>query len=247
MGGSNPRLVCSVMEDAATGGIFHHLVEEGVNWRPRGARVMDTFYWIEGNTGQTQLLETNSDEGFCRCIGGRRAQCDAECEMVKMGADCARSAHREMDCGNKEFSKVKKSGKWPAVQLDVFPGMGLGLRAASNIGQGTIVGPYYGRAKRMPKRRSRNGHHYLVEMDNGVILDAAREGSLMRYVNTSCDPNVRLVQRCIEGSDELFYISLREIKRGEDITTSYGDKTWQGKCRCGKPGCLGSISCHSHE
>eukprot|EP00961_Rhodomonas_salina_P221819 2999530-Rhodomonas_salina.1 len=65
-------------------------------------------------------------------------------------------------------------------------------------------------------------------MDNGIILDAVREGSLMCYVNTSCDPNVSLVQQSIEGMDELFYVSMCEIAAGEDITTSYGDKTWNG-------------------
>eukprot|EP00961_Rhodomonas_salina_P023704 318488-Rhodomonas_salina.1 len=122
-----------------------------------------------------------------------------------MGAECASSAHREIDCGNKEATKLKRNGKWPKVHLDIFPGMGLGLRATLPIAKGSIIGPYYGRAKEMPKRRSRRGHHYLVEMDNGIILDASREGSLMRYVNTSCNPNASLVQRAIRGRDELFY------------------------------------------
>ena len=247
MGRARPRLVCFVLEDVGSGRIFWLKVEEGVNWRPVGSIILDTFFWIEKNTGLTQRLSTDSDEGFCRCVILKGMRCGAECEMVKMGAECAGSAHRDLDCGNKEVVKLKKSGNWPEVHLDIFPGMGLGLRATRGIREGLFVGPYFGRAKNMPKQRSRKGHHYLVEMDNGIILDAAREGSLMRYVNTSCDPNVRLVQRSIEGMDELFYVSMRVIAAGEDITTSYGDKTWNGVCRCGKLGCLGSIGNHSHE
>eukprot|EP00961_Rhodomonas_salina_P298585 3938195-Rhodomonas_salina.1 len=167
--------------------------------------------------------------------------------MVKLGAECAGSAHRGIDCGNKEASKLMLNGNWPEVHLDIFLGMGLGIRATRGILKGAIIGPYYGRAKEMPRRRSRKGHHYLVEMDNGIVLDASREGSFMRYVNTSCAPNARLVQRSIEGRDELFYVSMASILPGEDITTSYGDRTWNGVCRCGKTGCRGSISTHSHE
>eukprot|EP00961_Rhodomonas_salina_P186779 2521655-Rhodomonas_salina.1 len=84
-----------------------------------------------------------------------------------MGAECAGSAHRLQDCGNKEVGKLKRDCGWPSVHLDIFPGMGLRLRATNNISANTIIGPYYGRAKTMPKRLSRKGHHYLVEMEGG--------------------------------------------------------------------------------
>eukprot|EP00961_Rhodomonas_salina_P206267 2784317-Rhodomonas_salina.1 len=99
----------------------------------------------------------------------------------------------------------------------------------------------------MPKRAARKGHHYLADMEGGVVLDASREGSLMCYVNSSCDPNALFVERVIDGRAALFYVSTRFIKAGEDITTAYRDGTWKGVCRCRKPGCLGSISCHTHD
>ena len=246
-GGSKPRLVCYVMEDEDSRLISHLKVEEGVNWRPVGSRILDTFFWLNSNTGQVQLLETDGDEGFCRCIIRKGTRCGPDCELVKMGAECAGSAHLEQDCGNKEISKLKRRDEWPAVHLDIFPGMGLGLRATARIATGTFVGPYYGRAKTMPKRLSRKGHHYLVDMEGGVVIDAAREGTLMRYVNSSCDPNVRLSERVIEGRAELFYLSSKPIEPGDDITTSYGDSAWCGVCLCRKPGCVGSISGRSHE
>eukprot|EP00961_Rhodomonas_salina_P110830 1491467-Rhodomonas_salina.1 len=235
------------MEDEDSGLISHLEVEEGVNWRPFGSKVLDTFYWLTKNTGSVHLLEKEMGEGFCRCLIRRGIKCGPDCEMVKASAECAGSSHLGKDCGNKEVGKMKKKGNWPSVHLDVFPGMGLGLRATKYIAAGEVVGPYYGRVKSMPKRQSRRGHHYLVDMDNEVILDASREGSLMRYVNSSCEPNVRFIEKIVEGSAELFYVSLRAIVAGEDITTAYGDGLWNGKCLCRKPGCLGSISKHKHE
>eukprot|EP00961_Rhodomonas_salina_P074713 1003557-Rhodomonas_salina.1 len=82
--------------------------------------------------------------------------------MVKASAECAGSSHLGKDCGNKEVGKMKKKGNWPAVHLDVFPGMGLGLRATKYIAAGEVVGPYYGRVQSMPKRQLRRGHNYLV-------------------------------------------------------------------------------------
>lgn len=247
LGGSKPRLVCYVMEDDTSGVISHLEVEEGVNWRPLGSRILDNFYLLTENTGLVQLLETDRGEGFCRCNIRKGGKCGPDCALVILGEECASSAHLKQDCGNKVIGNLKRKGQWPSVHLDIFLGMGLGLRATVSISSGKVVGPYYGRVKTMPKKLSRKGHHYLAEMDKGVILDAAREGTLMRYVNSSCDPNVQFVEKVIEGRAELFYVSTRQISAGEDITTAYGDGEWKGVCRCRKPKCRGSINAHSHE
>eukprot|EP00961_Rhodomonas_salina_P247290 3341267-Rhodomonas_salina.1 len=69
------------MEDVTISLIFHLNVEEGVNWRLQGSRIFDTFFWIEENTGLVQLLDTESNEGFCRCCIGNGMWCGPECEM----------------------------------------------------------------------------------------------------------------------------------------------------------------------
>eukprot|EP00961_Rhodomonas_salina_P190972 2576908-Rhodomonas_salina.1 len=62
LGGPRPRLVCYVMEDEDNGLISHLAIEEGVNWRPLGSRILDTFFLLTRNTGLVQLLETDGDE-----------------------------------------------------------------------------------------------------------------------------------------------------------------------------------------
>eukprot|EP00961_Rhodomonas_salina_P058534 786514-Rhodomonas_salina.1 len=66
-----------------------------------------------------------------------------------MGAECAYLAHLKHDCGNKTIGKLKHNNSWPFVHLDIF--LGLGLRATKCIKANRIIGPYYGRAKTMPK------------------------------------------------------------------------------------------------
>eukprot|EP00961_Rhodomonas_salina_P169760 2287512-Rhodomonas_salina.2 len=51
LGGPRPRLVCYVMEDKDNRLISHLVIEEGVNWRPLGSRILDTFFLLTKNTG----------------------------------------------------------------------------------------------------------------------------------------------------------------------------------------------------
>eukprot|EP00961_Rhodomonas_salina_P133823 1800725-Rhodomonas_salina.1 len=152
LSGRKQRLVCFVMVDSDNGRIIHLIAEEGVNW---SNRILDRFFWITENVGDTRLLSRDSDEGFCRCVFRKGTGCGSDCEMVKVGAECAGSAHGERDCGNKRAGSLLKSGNWPKVELDVFPGMGLGVRAGVDIAEKAIVGAYLGRVKPLPKRRTK--------------------------------------------------------------------------------------------
>eukprot|EP00961_Rhodomonas_salina_P234009 3161983-Rhodomonas_salina.1 len=76
--------------------------------------------------------------------------------------------------------------------------MGLGLRAARDLVEGEIVGVYWGRAQKTISKRSLEKRHcYVVDYKDGVKLTAEKEGSLMRYVNSSCEPNVRLERQVL--------------------------------------------------
>lgn len=79
----------------------------------------------------------------------------------------------------------------------------------------------------------------MVEFGDGRALDASINANELRYVNHSCRPNsyMRVCYSRVE-----FY-ALRTIKKGEEITCSYGSTHHDGalKCRCGTPGCTGYL------
>jgi SET domain-containing protein len=79
----------------------------------------------------------------------------------------------------------------------------------------------------------------IVEFGDGRALDASNHFSELKYINHSCRPNTYLR---VAFSQVEFY-TLREIKKGEELTCNYGPTHHDGKlsCRCGAPGCKGFL------
>lgn len=89
------------------------------------------------------------------------------------------------------------------------------------------------------KRRDRGRYTYLFAVDPYWTLDGAVGGSGAEIINHSCEPN--LVSRVLKG--HVLYMSLRPIKRGEELTVDYnfsatGDRT---PCSCRANNCRGII------
>jgi len=89
-------------------------------------------------------------------------------------------------------------------------------------------------------------HTFLFSVDEHTVIDAAREGNDARFINHSCAPNC---QAFLED-DRIFIYSLRDIAVGEELVYDYGYERTEGMgpeeealyvCRCGAPGCRGTI------
>ncbi len=93
--------------------------------------------------------------------------------------------------------------------------------------------------RKQAKDRDRGKYTYLFAIDDYWTLDGAVGGSGAEIINHSCEPN--LVARIIKG--HILYMSLRPIRRGEELLIDYhfaknGDKT---ACFCGAKTCRGII------
>ena len=116
-----------------------------------------------------------------------------------------------------------------------------GVYAAERIPANCKVIEYTGEriSRKETKRRSDGEFTYLFTLDNYWTLDGAFGGSGAEIINHSCEPN--LVPRIMKG--HIIYMSLREIRRGEELTVDYnfvytGDRT---ACSCGTKKCRGII------
>lgn len=89
------------------------------------------------------------------------------------------------------------------------------------------------------KKRGEGEYTYLYTLDNYWTLDGAVGGSGAEMINHSCEPN--LVGRILKG--HIIYMTLRPIKRGEELTIDYNfDKnTGHNKCECGTKSCRGTL------
>jgi SET domain-containing protein len=74
----------------------------------------------------------------------------------------------------------------------------------------------------------------IIQMGNGLAIDAARGGDATAFINHSCEPNAYM--RNAPGNKVLFF-ALRDIAAGEEITINYRDPEHPEVCRCGARKC----------
>jgi len=81
---------------------------------------------------------------------------------------------------------------------------------------------------------------YLFTLDNYWTLDGAVGGSGAEYINHCCEPNVRAW--IVKG--HILYMSLRPIRKGEELTVDYhfAKNVDKVPCRCGAANCRGTIN-----
>ncbi len=89
------------------------------------------------------------------------------------------------------------------------------------------------------KRAATKKRVAMVEFGNGKALDASVNSNELRYINHSCQPNTYMRV----AHDKVEFYSLKEIKKGVELTCNYGATHHDGKlkCRCGAEGCKGFI------
>jgi SET domain-containing protein len=89
-------------------------------------------------------------------------------------------------------------------------------------------------------------HTFLFDADNDLYIDAGVNGNSARWINHSCDPNCETTQ----DGRRIFIETIRSIRPGEEISYDYmitldephnarAKKKWV--CRCGAPGCRGTM------
>jgi SET domain-containing protein len=118
-----------------------------------------------------------------------------------------------------------------------------GVYATEFIPAGRKVIEYTGEriARRETKRRAESSELvYLFTLDSYWTIDGSVRGSGAEYINHSCEPN--LAARIIKG--HILYMSLRDIKPGEELTVDYNfeKKVEKIPCSCGSSKCRGTIN-----
>lgn len=127
-----------------------------------------------------------------------------------------------------------------------------GLFAAKRIPENEYVIQYLGELvrKKESTRRANSQHDlshtenvgavYIFELDDKTDIDGNFDWNIARLANHSCSPNCEAQN--VEG--EIWLVSLKEIKRGEELTFDYGYalEHWKDHpCLCGSDNCVGHI------
>ena len=117
-----------------------------------------------------------------------------------------------------------------------------GVYALERIPKNRKVIEYTGERinRKEAKRRGEGEYTYLFTLDPYWTLDGAVGGSGAEIINHSCEPN--LVCRVMKG--HIIYMSLREIKPGEELLVDYhfAKNVEKVPCGCGAKTCRGTIN-----
>ena len=111
---------------------------------------------------------------------------------------------------------------------------------------------YVGEKIRVPVADKREKHYavlgvgdcYLFRLDKDYIIDATFYGSKARYINHSCDPNLRSEYLNVNGSTHIIFVAIRHIPAEEELTFDYNfDPDFEKlECFCGAKNCRGRLN-----
>lgn len=111
---------------------------------------------------------------------------------------------------------------------------GLGIFAGEDIPKGVCLMEYFGRTLE-PKEEYTINSKYLFEINSKKTIDGSIRENKARYFNHSCRPNAEA--DIVKG--QIFIMSIRKIKKGEEVLYDYGKEYFNEYikphgCRCPK-------------
>ena len=184
-------------------------------------------------------------DGSFACIG-----CGEDCENRQIFVEC----HPDWCpcgslCGNQRFARRQ----YVDVGLMQPTGpKGFGLLTKEAIKAGDFIIEYVGEVvsedeylrRKIKYQDSRRRHFYFMALSDGEVIDATRRGNLSRFLNHSCEPNIKTEKWTVDGELCIGLFALRDIQAGEELTFDYqfqrdGEKALP--CHCGAPSCKGVL------
>ncbi|CAL8146415.1 unnamed protein product [Orchesella dallaii] len=129
---------------------------------------------------------------------------NVSCLQCEMGENC-------------DTSWYKYDASLPHMEIFETETMGKGVRATARIKKGEFVGKYIGKLSLTKPPRD---HLYVVELGQ-LYVDAEEVGSVSRYFNSSCDPNLQLERWSVGKWPLLLFFAIKHIDIGEELTYNY--------------------------
>jgi uncharacterized protein len=95
-------------------------------------------------------------------------------------------------------------------------------------------------SRRIISHRLEGEFTYIFMLDSYWGIDGAVNGSGAEIINHSCEPNL---EAHIVAGRRIYYVSLRAIRAGEELTVDYSFDTNQDpqECHCGARTCRGDM------
>lgn len=145
---------------------------------------------------------------------------------------------------------MEKVNEYCAVKRSKIHGNG--VFAIADIPKGARVIQYVGEKiskresdrrgeKQLSKADKTTGAVYIFTLNKRYDIDGNVKWNPARFINHSCDPNCE----AINEDNEIWIHSIKEIKKGQELSYNYGydiDEWKDHPCRCGSEKCVGYIA-----
>ncbi|CAM9583354.1 unnamed protein product, partial [Phaeothamnion confervicola] len=185
------------------------------------------------------------------CVGGEPAVSGDGKGGGRFRGMCFDNCKVGPGCGNRRIQNRD------AVKVAAFRegGRGWGLRTAAPAQKGALISEYVGevinqeevdrRLELQQDERPDDHDFYIMELENGLFVDAAVKGNLSRLINHSCDPNCELSRWDTAGFTRIGIFAARDLAEGEPLSYDYQFDTADAdrfQCRCGAANCRGTMA-----
>ncbi|KAK3239318.1 hypothetical protein CYMTET_50748 [Cymbomonas tetramitiformis] len=168
-------------------------------------------------------------------------------------------------CGDKCHNRVLQRGLQLRLEVFYTKNKGWGVRTTEPIARGAFVVEYFGEvitdqeAEDRGKGYDEDHCSYLYDLNrldveenhkhsSNFVLDAMIFGNISRFINHSCEPNLRPIQVLYDSMDEsmphIGLYAINSIKAGTELTYNYGYELLTHTrldCRCGTKTCRGRL------
>ncbi|CAI2346138.1 unnamed protein product [Caenorhabditis sp. 36 PRJEB53466] len=219
-------------------------------------RTGQTSRYLNGKPPKTD--ERVEEVGICSCTGPNRCTTD-DCIYFAMNNECPPECGRDgRICKNRN---VSDKNLHPHIERRETLDKGFGVFATKPIQRGEFLSEYVGeiidkaeKARRWDviiKSSDFEVNIFMMDLKNGLTVDAARYGNISRYINHSCDPNCEVdithifvrEEKNHKWYEERAYIkAARPIAEGDEITFNYDfDTNMKTVCYCEAENCTGVI------
>ncbi|CAO3590949.1 unnamed protein product [Absidia cylindrospora] len=148
------------------------------------------------------------------------------------------------------FNQLK--GRKKQLRFAKSPIHDWGLYAEEHIDANDMVIEYVGEVIRQQVAEEREkiyercgiGSSYLFRVDNDIVIDATKKGSIARFINHCCTPNCSAKIITVDKQKKIVIYANRDIEPGEEITYDYKFPREDDKipCLCGSKFCKRTLN-----
>ncbi|KAH6832766.1 histone-lysine N-methyltransferase [Perilla frutescens var. hirtella] len=201
---------------------------------------------------RSRKTQTIDEVMVCHCKppSDGRMGCGTKCLNRMLNIECVQGT---CPCGERCSNQQFQTRKYAKLKWFRCGKKGYGLQALEDMPQGQFLIEYVGEVLDVHAYEARqreyammgHKHFYFMTLNGSEVIDACAQGNLGRFINHSCDPNCRTEKWMVNGEVCIGLFSLRDIKKGEEVTFDYNFVRVFGaaakKCVCGSANCRGYI------